>query len=99
MQAVNATLRFGQPPVATAEDALQLAILSLPKNHRLAHSGPVNGIAYSPDGRRIATASSDKTAKVWDAVNGQALLTLRGHTARINGVAYSRGRQASCHRR
>ena len=53
MQAVNATLRFGQPPLPTAEDALQLAILSLPKSLRLAHSAPVNGVAYSPDGRRI----------------------------------------------
>ena len=89
MQAVNATLRFGQPPVPTAEDALQLAILSLPKNLRLAHSAPVNGVAYSPDGTRVATASSDQTAKVWDAANGHVLLTLRGHIGSVNGVAYS----------
>ncbi len=89
MQAVNATVQFGQPPLPAAEDALQRAILSLPKNFKLAHSGPVNGVAYSPDGKRVATASSDKTAKVWDAANGHLLLTLSGHSAAINGIAFS----------
>jgi WD40 repeat protein len=89
MQAVNATVRFGQAPLPAAEDALQRAILSFPKNFRLVHGGPVNGVAYSPDGTRVATASSDKTAKVWDATNGHLLLTLSGHSARINGIAFS----------
>ena len=46
-------------------------------------------MAYSPDGKRLATASDDHTAKVWDAATGQELLTLRGHWARLYGVAYS----------
>ena len=89
MQAVNATTQFGQPPVPAAEDALQLAILSLPKSVKLTHTGPVNGVAFSPDGKHVATASSDMTAKVWTTTNGHLVLTLRGHTARINGIAYS----------
>jgi WD40 repeat protein len=89
MHAVNATTRFGQPPLPAAEDALQLAILSLPRNLKLEHAGSVNGVAYSPDGKRVATASSDKTAKIWDAATGHLLLTLHGHTGRINGIAYS----------
>jgi WD40 repeat protein len=53
------------------------------------HSGPVYGVAYSPDGKRLATASSDHTAKVWDAASEQELLTLRGHSSSVYGVAYS----------
>jgi WD40 repeat protein len=53
------------------------------------HSGAVYDVAYSPDGKRLATASSDHTAKVWDAESGKALLTLRGHSGYVWGVAYS----------
>lgn len=53
------------------------------------HAEGVIGIAFSPDGARLATAGEDGTARVWDAASGQELLTLRGHTGRVNGVAFS----------
>ena len=37
----------------------------------------------------MATASSDKTVKLWDAATGQELLTLKGHTDKVTGVAFS----------
>ena len=40
-------------------------------------------------GTRIATASADKTAKLWEAASGQERLTLYGHTAVVGGVAFS----------
>ena len=84
MQAVNATLQFGQPPVPAAEEALHQAILSSQVRMTLrGHSGTVVGVAYSPDGKRLATASDDETAKVWDAETGKELLTLRGHSGSV----------------
>ena len=44
---------------------------------------------FSPDGARVATASWDGTAKVWDASTGKELFTLRGHKGCVGGVAFS----------
>jgi WD40 repeat protein len=53
------------------------------------HTGNVQGVTFSPDGTRIATASDDRTVKLWDAVTGQEVFTLRGHTAGVFRVAFS----------
>jgi WD40 repeat protein/serine/threonine protein kinase len=53
------------------------------------HTGRVHSVAYSPDGKRLASASEDKTIKVWDAQIGQEMLALKGHTSSVTSVAYS----------
>ena len=45
--------------------------------------------AWSPDGRRLASGSSDQTVKVWDAASGQCLLTLPGHQGWVQACAWS----------
>ena len=46
-------------------------------------------MAFSPDGKRLASASYDQTVKVWDAATGQESLTLKGHTNYVWSVAFS----------
>jgi WD40 repeat protein len=53
------------------------------------HSADVVSIAFSPDARRLATASHDRTVKLWDVQTGQDVFTLRGHTAGLVCLAYS----------
>ncbi len=53
------------------------------------HTNNITDYAHSPDGTRIATASTDQTVKVWDAATGRQLHTLRGHSSRVGAVAFS----------
>ncbi|MBI3467049.1 MAG: serine/threonine protein kinase, partial [Planctomycetes bacterium] len=53
------------------------------------HAGWVTSVAFSPDGQRLASASSDRTVKVWDTATGQESLPLNGHTDQVLGVAFS----------
>jgi WD40 repeat protein len=52
------------------------------------HTGDVWGVSYSPDGKRLATSGSDKTARVWDAETGRELFTLL-HDDVVWKVAFS----------
>jgi WD40 repeat protein len=46
-------------------------------------------LAFSPEGRRLAVASSDGRVKVWDITTGQEILTLKAHSEPAHGVAFS----------
>jgi WD40 repeat protein len=60
-----------------------------PIRRLLDHTSKVQGVAFSPDGARVASGSLDGTLRVWDAADGRALLTLKGHSNGLISVAYS----------
>jgi hypothetical protein len=53
------------------------------------HTSVVNEITFNPDGRRLASASWDKTIKLWDVDSGREVFTLRGHSEGVASVAFS----------
>ncbi|KAK9846338.1 hypothetical protein WJX81_001869 [Elliptochloris bilobata] len=52
------------------------------------HTRGVVSVKFSNDGRRLASASADKTARVWDPFTGDCLHILSGHTEGVNDVAW-----------
>jgi hypothetical protein len=53
------------------------------------HHGQVQALAFTPDGKQLATASYDKTIKIWDTNTGLEITTLYGHTESVYDVAYN----------
>ena len=62
---------------------------SLPAVDLVGHAKEVWQIRWSPNGDRVATASEDKTARVWDAGGGREVLRIEKHAAKVYGVAFS----------
>jgi eukaryotic-like serine/threonine-protein kinase len=59
--------------------------VAIPKTHHDA----INAVAFSPDGKMIAAASRDRTARVWDATSGNPIGTPLEHRFNVNTVAFS----------
>jgi WD40 repeat protein len=53
------------------------------------HGDRVYHVAFSPDGKRLATASDDKTARLWDTASGKLLTELTGHQGSVTHVVFS----------
>ncbi|OCK95059.1 WD40 repeat-like protein [Cenococcum geophilum 1.58] len=57
------------------------------------HSGAVNAVAFSHDGQLLASASDDRTIRLWNPVTGEQVQMLKGHTGAVNAVAFSHNGQ------
>ena len=53
------------------------------------HSDYISAVAWSPDGKRIASASGDHTVQVWDASDGSHVYNYRGHSSDVSTLAWS----------
>ena len=53
------------------------------------HAGPINSVAFSPDGSKIVTSSWDMTVKIWDVKSGDELRTMLGHTDKVLHADFS----------
>lgn len=62
----------------------------MPRLHRFrGHELAVLGVDFSPDGKLLATAGADRTARLWDLKGGAEVATIRGHAAEVGTTAFS----------
>ena len=54
------------------------------------HNGWVGGVAFSPDGKTLATASADHTVKFWNVATGKELAALEAHGDIVTSIAFSK---------
>jgi WD40 repeat protein len=53
------------------------------------HTDWVQAVSFSADGKWVASASTDRSIRVWNLADGALLGTLKGHTGAVNALAYS----------
>ncbi|WKK26296.1 helix-turn-helix domain-containing protein [Streptomyces olivoreticuli] len=78
-----------ETPTEEARSSLLSAYGGYYANQLTGHTGAVHAVAFTPDGRTLATAAYDHTVKVWDAATGRLRATMSGHTDAVFSVAIS----------
>jgi WD40 repeat protein len=87
------TLAVGGFPIGGGRLGFPIYLVELPAG-RIArllhgHKGPVSDLAFSPDGKRLASTSYDKTLRIWDIGSDEKEKILEGHEHYVNAVAWS----------
>ena len=90
--AVNAVGFLRDGGLASAGEDRRIAIWAAPGADRPTsvlegHEAPIAGLVLSPDGSELASASWDRTVRVWPLTSGEPRV-LRGHQDNVNGVAF-----------
>jgi hypothetical protein len=86
-----ARLASGRAPVQESQARSRLflqprfPVIIIPSQH----DEPLTSVAFSPDGRFLASASKDKTVRLWEVASRQTLATFTGHHDFISGLAFS----------
>jgi len=84
---------IGVPNELKAETASTLQrVINTTQNRLEGHTGEVYNVNFSPDGQIIASASEDKTVKLWNR-EGKELKPLEGHSDRVWSVSFSHNSQ------
>jgi len=81
-----ASLRFEVNAFAATAAIIERPELVLQTGHAMR----VDGMAFSPDGQLLASASADNTVKLWDTASLREVRTLAGHAQGVKAVAFSR---------
>jgi WD40 repeat protein len=91
-QVVDADFCFQENKIAIASGAT-VSLRNMKNGAELValrgHSAPVNRVRFSHDCAKIATASADETARIWDANTGKELVVLRGHKFQVHSAQFS----------
>ncbi|BAZ20496.1 WD-40 repeat-containing protein [Kalymmatonema gypsitolerans NIES-4073] len=86
---IGVALHKRKANIPIVQAALRQAVYRVREHNRLeGHTDGVWSVAFSPDGKTIASGSYEDTVRLWN-LNGQPLQTLKGHTDGVTSVAFS----------
>src|SRR6266851_593977 len=87
---------FGEPPDPKTPvrsdaygDPLPPGAIARLGTIRLRHGGQIGSVAFSPDGKILASGAADNLVKFWDPDTGKEMAVLKGHTHTVWSVAFS----------